>query len=79
MHALEKALQAHQANGGGQRENGAGQQQQRHQDFGPQRHGQGSGAHSMTSPRSKNLAMAAVPTKPNRAISSAASKYIWLA
>src|SRR5690606_6299107 len=37
---------------------------------------QSSGVHgSMTSARSRNLAMAAEPTKPNRAISRAMSKY----
>ena len=41
-------------------------------DFCPQ--GQGLLGHSITSPRSKNLAMAVEPTKPNSATNSAASK-----
>ena len=35
-------------------------------------------AHSITSPRKRNFAIAAVLTKPNSAISSAASKYMLL-
>src|SRR5690606_21252190 len=57
----------------GQRQHAADDQQQRDRD----RYPDGQGVHhgSMTSPRSRNLAMATEPTKPNRAISRAMSKY----
>ncbi len=57
-----------------QREERADDDQQGHDGLGPERHG----VHSMTSPRSRNFAIEAEPTKPNRAISSAASKNISL-
>src|SRR3989344_1640737 len=77
-HTLEERGQAQQAGGAQQGQPGARQHQQGHDDFKPERqHGGGSGSgfgHSITSPRSRNLAMAMLPTKLNSASSSAASK-----
>ena len=66
---------AHHADRCRERENTAQHQQHRHRQFDPKRQG---GTHSITSPRSKNLAIAAELTKPKIAINNAASKYMAL-
>src|SRR5262245_20589079 len=64
VHALVEALQPEQAQGAAERESRA----QHDQDA-------GGPVHSITSPRSRNFAAAAVETKPRAAMTSAASKY----
>src|SRR5688500_5686102 len=63
MHALEESAHAHQAERSDEGEQRAGEHQQG-----------GDGGHSITSPRSRNFAAAAVDTKPSMPITSAVSK-----
>jgi len=63
MHALVEGLHAQQADGADEREARAGEDEER-----------GGGDHSITSPRSRNLASAAVETNPITPMMSAASK-----
>src|ERR1043166_5197745 len=65
VHALIEGAQAKQPDRADEGEERAGEDQQRGDGF----------AHSITSPRRRNLASAAVETKPSMPITSAASKY----
>src|SRR6185437_348072 len=74
VHAFEEAAEPHQADGADQGDRRAGNDQQGDQyrrPFGECREP----AHSITSPRIRNLARARVPTKLTTPITSAASKY----
>src|SRR3546814_15368663 len=73
MNAAVEGGQAQQPQATRQGKKAAGNQQQGNGNGGPGRQGFHHG--SMTSPRSKNLAMATDPTKPNMLISKAMSKY----
>ena len=73
MHALEIAAQPPQSHGAQEGDDGTAQRQRGNQDLAPQRQC-GLRRHSITSPRSRNLAMAVEPTQPNSATSKAASK-----
>mmetsp|Transcript_44565 Transcript_44565/g.104711 ORF Transcript_44565/g.104711 Transcript_44565/m.104711 type:complete len:209 (+) Transcript_44565:1690-2316(+) len=76
VHAQEEVGQPPQTERGHQHHAAAAQEQHRHQDFAQGRHDRGHG--QITSPRSRNLAIATDPTNPNSTISSAPSKYISL-
>src|SRR3546814_7688107 len=73
MNAAVEGGQAQKPQATRQGKKAAGNQKQGNGNGGPGRQGFQHG--SMTSPRSKNLAMATDPTKPNMLISKAMSKY----
>src|SRR5690606_28605279 len=75
MDPLEEVSQAQQAEGTDESQQRSCHQAQCHEPLRPD--GYAAWAHSITSPRSRNLAMATEPAKPNRAISRATSKYRW--
>ena len=73
MDALVEALQPRQAKRTNHADQPAQHQQHRDRHGRPPRQGFGA-AHSITSPRIRNLASAMVETKPSKAMISAASK-----